>query len=44
MVFILAEQEDLGVAIDYLNEVVEVMGDAAGKISDSLHFMGLLKL
>ena len=40
----LAEQQDLGVAADHGQEVVEVVGDPACQLSDRLHLLGLAQL
>ena len=35
---------ELGVAEDHAEEVVEVVGDAAGELADGLHLLGLEQL
>ena len=37
-------QQDLGVSVDDHQQVVEVVGDAAGQAADGIHFLRLAKL
>ena len=37
------ERKDLGASTDDRQEVVEVMGDATGEVSNCLHLLGLVK-
>src|SRR3989449_551704 len=38
------EEHEFTVSIDHRQEIVEVVGDAAGELTDSLHFLGLAQL
>src|SRR5207245_946171 len=38
------EEHEFTVSIDHRQEIVEVVGDAAGELTGSLHFLGLAQL
>ena len=43
-VFVLVQQQQLGIAVDHLDQVVEVVGDASGQVAHGLHFLGMQEL